>query len=61
MTNLNLPAEKVIDSLRRQLDEANYKLAMATAAAETAAERAATAENRLTGLEPQADTPRPEK
>lgn len=61
MTNLNLPAEKVIDSLRRQLDAANYKLAMAEAAAETAAERAATAENRLTELEPQADTPRPEK
>lgn len=57
MTNLNVPAEKVIEQLRRQLDEANWQLAMTTAAAEAAAERAATAENRLAELESVAPAP----
>lgn len=56
MTSLNPSAEKVIDQLRRALDEANWKVALATASAETAAERAAEAENRLAELEG-ADTP----
>lgn len=46
-----VPTEKVIAQLRNQLDEANWKLALATAAAETAAERAAVAENRVAELE----------
>jgi hypothetical protein len=44
-------AEKVIEILRRRLDEANWQVALATAAAETAAERAAQAENRVAELE----------
>lgn len=60
-TDYELPAEKVIEVLRRQLDEANWKTALATASAETAAARAAKAENRVTELESMAADALPEK
>lgn len=47
----NVPAEKVIEVLRRQLDEANWQTALATAHAETAHARAVTAEARVAELE----------
>lgn len=61
MTNLNIPAEKVIEQLRRQLDVANFQLAQATVAAETMAERAAEAENRLAEMDAPVVAASPEK